>query len=121
MPYMLAPGARLMVGPHGRLEESLGACCSSCAQGKSALAGPGSAFLAAITKPGTALNTMATAAVKTGRPMPIFNQPAPSDQQIYASPGIAPQSSSKTMLVVLVAGAIGLGAYYLKGRKRGRR
>lgn len=120
MPYMLAPGARLMVGPHGQLEESLGACCSSCAS-KSALAGPGAAFLSQIAKPGTALHAMATTAIKTGQPMPIFNQPADSGQQVYASPGIAPQSSSKTMLVVLVAGAIGLGAYYLKGRKRGRR
>lgn len=32
--YMLAPGARLEVGPGGRLEESLGACCSGCASGQ---------------------------------------------------------------------------------------
>lgn len=31
MPYMLAPGARLVVGPGGQLEETLGLGCSSCA------------------------------------------------------------------------------------------
>lgn len=35
MPYMLAPGARLYVGPRGQMEESLGgACCAPCAQGR---------------------------------------------------------------------------------------
>jgi len=31
--YSLAPGARLLVGPHGQLKEQLGAdaCCNSCA------------------------------------------------------------------------------------------
>jgi len=36
MPYMLAPGARLVVGPHGQLDETLGAlgaCCAPCARG----------------------------------------------------------------------------------------
>lgn len=33
MPYMKLPGAKLVVGPHGQLEETLGACCSSCARG----------------------------------------------------------------------------------------
>lgn len=87
------------------------------------LSGPGSALLAKITKPGTALNTMATASLATGTPMPIFYAPAPAPaadgQVMYASPGIAPQSSSKTMLVVAIAGAVGLGAY-LMTRKRGR-
>lgn len=42
--YMLAPGARLEIGPGGKPYESLGACCSACAQGAptcaGALAGP---------------------------------------------------------------------------------
>ncbi len=30
--YDMTPGARLEIGPGGRPEESMGACCSSCAQ-----------------------------------------------------------------------------------------
>lgn len=30
--YMLAPGARLEIGPGGKPYESLGACCASCAK-----------------------------------------------------------------------------------------
>lgn len=35
MPYMVAPGARLVVGPHGQLDETLGlgSCCPPCARG----------------------------------------------------------------------------------------
>lgn len=32
--YMLAPGARLEIGPHGTPYETLGACCAGCAGGK---------------------------------------------------------------------------------------
>ncbi len=110
MPYMLAPGARLMVGPHGQLEESMGA-----------LAGPGAAFMAQIAKPSTALHTMATTALATGKPMPIFNTPAPTDQVMYASPGIAPQSSGRTIVAVGIAAAIGLGIYAFTGRGNRRR
>lgn len=31
--YILAPGARLEIGPHGKPYESLGACCAGCAGG----------------------------------------------------------------------------------------
>ncbi|HLU38118.1 MAG TPA: hypothetical protein VK081_01960 [Planctomycetota bacterium] len=48
MPYMLAPGARLYVGPRGQMEESLGACCAPCAQGRPC------ASLGAVDKSGNA-------------------------------------------------------------------
>lgn len=32
-PYVMEPGARLFIGPHGLPEESVGACCASCASG----------------------------------------------------------------------------------------
>ena len=39
-PYIMLPGARLYIGPHGRPEESLGACCSNCASGRSCSGAP---------------------------------------------------------------------------------
>lgn len=41
MPYLIKPGARLMVGPGGQLEESLGACCQPCARGQPCQGGLG--------------------------------------------------------------------------------
>lgn len=51
MPYMLAPGARLYVGPRGQMEESLGACCAPCAQGRPC------ASLGAVDKSGNVIAT----------------------------------------------------------------
>lgn len=49
MPYMLAPGARLVVGPHGKLEESMGlGACAACSRGR-ALGDVGSATSALVT------------------------------------------------------------------------
>ena len=39
-PYIMMPGSRLSIGPHGRPEESLGACCTNCASGKSCAGQP---------------------------------------------------------------------------------
>lgn len=32
-PYVMSPGSRLYIGPHGIPKESLGACCSPCNAG----------------------------------------------------------------------------------------
>ena len=50
--YMLAPGARLEVGPHGKLYESVGACCASCASGGPCTGAPLSGITDALTDPG---------------------------------------------------------------------
>lgn len=62
MPYMLAPGARLYVGPHGQMEESLGACCPSCAtSGGSCATGLGATKSAAVVQAGLMTRVVNTA------------------------------------------------------------
>jgi hypothetical protein len=64
--YIMLPGARLEIGPHGRPEESLGACCSACASGASKCMGggaPGSKSLGDVGDLGKPLLLLGVAAV----------------------------------------------------------
>ncbi len=95
MPYMLAPGARLYIGPHGQPEESLGACCASCASGGPCATGLGAtktATLAALTAGNAGVNMAAQAT--------------------------AASTSHKMLAVGVLAGVAALGALYLARHKR---
>ena len=72
--YMLAPGARLEIGPGGKPYESLGACCSACAQGAPTCAG-------ALAGPPARKDGLSTSAHPTVRPM-TSAAPAPSSSRL---------------------------------------
>jgi hypothetical protein len=91
MPYMLAPGARLEIGPGGQLDEtlgSLGACCAAC---------------------------------ESAAPLGATKSPRPSAAILNAVAAQAQRSNVKKMLVVGAIGAAGLGAVLLLRRRRRRR
>jgi hypothetical protein len=100
MPYMLDPGARLMVGPHGQLEESLGgatgACCAPCA--------------ASGSRCGTALGATKTKALASR-----------FGAVVGATKGPPPARRRPILLFAAVAGVAGLGLILLRRRGRRRR
>lgn len=100
MPYMLAPGARLYVGPHGQMEESLGSCCAPCATGLGATA--------SLATSRTALQTMAAALpMKAG--VTIGTSAMPS----------IPGGGMSPLVIGVAVGAAALGVFYIvKRRKR---
>lgn len=113
MPYMLAPGARLEVGPGGRMYESMGcdSGCGSC---------PGRKGLGAVDKMG---NPIPTSALKSssligGRILdPRLAAALPGSS---ASPGFM-SGSGANKAIAIAAVAAGAGLIYLVARKRRRR
>lgn len=49
--YIMAPGARLEVGPGGKPYESMGACCAACSSSPSGLGGAGGRGGKSLSKP----------------------------------------------------------------------
>jgi LPXTG-motif cell wall-anchored protein len=110
MPYMLAPGARLEVGPGGRMYESMGACCAPCARGARC------ASLGALDKSG---NVIGTSSLKSGAlttrldPRLFATMPGASASGKFFSGSLGP--------TILIGGAVLAGAAFLLLRKRRRR
>lgn len=106
MPYMLAPGARLEVGPGGKMYESMG-CDSGC----------GRRGLGALDKSGNVIG--AATSLKTGRTVLLDPRLAATLPGQSASGKFFSGSLGPTLLIGGVAAA---GALYLLTRKRrGRR
>lgn len=115
--YIMEPGARLVIGPHGRPEESLGgACCSGCAKsGSSCGPKPTGSIVWGGTRRIGALGLDAkivTVNSNTG----IVPTPAPATTVVPGAASSAPISSMP--VVVIAVGAIGVGAWWLLRRKR---
>lgn len=116
MPYMLAPGARLMVGPGGQLEESLGDVMS-VARAIASKAGGKGANIGNTSK--------AIAAVKAANPGMTHEQAravvlAPRNAEVSAIGPIG--GGSRKLMVYGAAAVVGLGLLYVVVRKRkGRR
>lgn len=111
MPYMLAPGARLYVGPRGQMEESLGACCAPCAQGRPC------ASLGAVDKSGNVIK--APPVDKTGNAIRFKTMENFRGSLISAGPQFTAQADS--ILPYVLGGAVLLvgGALILRrNRKR---
>lgn len=98
MPYMLAPGARLYVGPHGQMEESLGACCAPCASGGPCATGLGATKSAAVQD--LAHRNISGALLASGQ----------------GTAGVF--SSHRTLILGGLAGVAALGVLYVVKRRR---
>jgi LPXTG-motif cell wall-anchored protein len=106
MPYMLAPGARLEIGPGGKMYESMGDCACR----------PSRTGLGALDKSG---NVIGTSSLKTRSVAlsPVLAAQLQTSQS--ASPGFFSGSLGPTLLIGGAAAAV--GAFLLLRRKRRRR
>ena len=121
MPYILDPGARLLVGPHGQLDESLGACCAPCAR-----AGTRCDALGASGKAGAPISqeSHAVSQIKAANPGMTVRQA----QQVYVATrqrGVLAtlEAMARNPLVLggAAAAAILGGALFVSRRRRRRR
>ena len=103
MPYMLAPGARLYVGPHGQMEESLGACCSSCATSGGSCA--------------TGLGATKVLANRPGANAAVLAAGLPVSSAMSAIGG----GGHRGLLIGAGAGVLALGVLYLVKRRKAKR
>jgi len=110
MPYMLAPGARLEVGPGGRMYESMGAC--SCPSGRTGLG--------ALDKSGNVIGGLKTTALhERAQQAATLASRLPPTTAASASSKFFSGSLGPTILVGAAAGLAGI--LYLATRKKRRR